>query len=679
MNVGCGYFRDMIVSIGCDHAGPELKARIAQHLEAQGHTILNRGTDTPDSVDYPDHAHAVAEDVAGEHAGLGILICGSANGVAMTANKHNDVRACIAWTPEIASLGRQHNNANVLCIPARFVSEDTALDMVDAFFSSEFEGGRHARRVGKIACAMVAMFAMVLSGLGQGDLTDSRYVNDVKLDEKQLKVHLSILASDGFEGRETGEVGQRKAASYLEAYYGSLGFEPSNNGSFFQMVPLVNTQIKGGSMMVGEDTLVLSEDFLVYPGLDVTTLKNQTLTFVGHGIQDDGWNDYKKFKGEGVVMFLDGEPTDAEGQSKITMDGAPSEWAESLGKKRELAQSLGANAVVVIMEDEAFEVRSSRMKKWMLRKSTSLDREKEGEGTNLPTLFIKQSQADGWLSTSKVKSLANHTNLIHKGKPSQSGQVGGVFWVKHRPTQIQLRSGKCPRFFGGSDPEMKDEVIVITSHYDHVGIIDGEIHNGADDDGSGTVTVMELARQFVKMAEDKNLRPKRSVLFMNVVGEEKGLLGSEYYADHPVFPLENTVANLNIDMIGRTDADHEDDPRYVYLIGADKLSSELHEVSEYCNNTFTSLALDYTYNAPDDPNRFYYRSDHYNFAKNNIPVIFYFTGVHEDYHKPGDDWDKIMYPKMAEIGKLVFHTAWHLANMDHRIVVDKVNDFPSDR
>ena len=153
MNVGCGYFRDMIVSIGCDHAGPALKARIAQHLEAKGHTMLNRGTDTPDSVDYPDHAHAVAEDVAGEHATLGILICGSANGVAMTANKHSDVRACIAWTPEIAALGRQHNNANVLCIPARFVSEETALDMVDAFFSNAFEGGRHARRVGKISCA----------------------------------------------------------------------------------------------------------------------------------------------------------------------------------------------------------------------------------------------------------------------------------------------------------------------------------------------------------------------------------------------------------------------------------------------------------------------------------------------------------------------------------------------
>ena len=152
MNGVCGYFSDMIVSIGCDHAGPDLKALIAKHLENQGHTILNRGTDTSDSVDYPDHAHAVAEDVEGQEAKLGVLICGSANGVAMTANKHKKVRACIAWTPEIATLGRQHNNANVLCIPARFVSEEVALEMIDAFFTAEFEGGRHQRRVDKIKC-----------------------------------------------------------------------------------------------------------------------------------------------------------------------------------------------------------------------------------------------------------------------------------------------------------------------------------------------------------------------------------------------------------------------------------------------------------------------------------------------------------------------------------------------
>ena len=160
----------MIVSIGCDHAGPELKSRIAKHLEAQGHSILNRGTDHSESVDYPDHAHAVAEDVAGDHAKLGILICGSANGVAMTANKHSEVRAAIGWTPEIAELARQHNNANILCIPARFVSEETALAMVDVFFSTEFEGGRHARRVGKIACTLLASFALMFTGWSQRPL-----------------------------------------------------------------------------------------------------------------------------------------------------------------------------------------------------------------------------------------------------------------------------------------------------------------------------------------------------------------------------------------------------------------------------------------------------------------------------------------------------------------------------
>ena len=160
----------------------------------------------------------------------------------MTANKHAEVRAAMAWTPEVAALGRQHNDANVLCIPARFVSEDVALGMVDAFFESDFEGGRHKRRVGKIACAMTLLFAMVTGAWAQ-----SFDVAHIQMDERELSIQLNILASDGFEGRETGERGQKKAAAYLEAFYKSKGFGPCNNGSFFQMVPLINTQIKGGA------------------------------------------------------------------------------------------------------------------------------------------------------------------------------------------------------------------------------------------------------------------------------------------------------------------------------------------------------------------------------------------------------------------------------------------------
>jgi hypothetical protein len=218
--------------------------------------------------------------------------------------------------------------------------------------------------------------------------------------------------------------------------------------------------------------------------------------------------------------------------------------------------------------------------------------------------------------------------------------------------------------------EIPKEYIVISAHLDHVGVKNGQIYNGADDDGSGNVAMLEIAEAF-QMAVKENNRPKRSIIFLHVTGEEKGLLGSRYYTENPLYPLENTVANLNIDMIGRLDPKRVDkDPNYIYLIGSDKLSNELHEVSETVNRTYTNLILDYTFNADNDPNRFYYRSDHYNFAKNNIPVIFYFNGTHEDYHQPTDTADKINYDILQKRTKLIFHTAWELANMPNRIVLN---------
>lgn len=671
----------MIVSIGCDHAGPELKARIAQHLEAQGHTTLNRGTDGPESVDYPDHAHAVSEDVSSEQAELGILICGSANGVAMTANKHSNVRAAIAWTPEIAELARQHNNANILCIPARFVSEQTAIAMVDAFFSSQFEGGRHARRVSKIACmALTLLVGMPFAMRGQKENVGSYpQIHNTHLDTTQMHLHLSVLASDGFEGRETGQPGQKRAAMYLEAYYQNIGFEACNGGSFFQDVPLVDTQIFGGWVEVEGDTLALIDDFLLYPGLEVLQLESKPMWFLGYGIQEGkAWNNYKKFKKGGVAIVREGEPLNSEGKSFLTEDGSESSWAKSLNQKREAAADFGASAVVVALEDAEFDMRKSRMRRWILRKSTSLNAAVDGDGSDIPTFFVRASVVDAWLEGSKAGSLAEHLTQVSKGKASKPVLLKKPFSMAIDQRRFPYEAENVLAFLEGGDPDLKDEVLVITSHYDHVGIIEDEIYNGADDDGSGTVTVMELARQFQKLYQ-RGMKPRRSVLFMNVVGEEKGLLGSQHYVENPIFPLENTVANLNVDMIGRVDEAHAKDENYVYLIGSDKLSTALHELSEEANRTSVQLALDYTFNEPDDPNRYYYRSDHYNFAKNNIPVIFYFTGVHEDYHQPGDDVEKIRFTKMSKIGKLIFHTAWDIANRDERPAVDKVNDFPSDR
>ena len=222
-------------------------------------------------------------------------------------------------------------------------------------------------------------------------------------------------------------------------------------------------------------------------------------------------------------------------------------------------------------------------------------------------------------------------------------------------------------FIKGS--EKPDEIIVISAHYDHVGTQKGVVYNGADDDGSGTVALIEIAEAF-QHATKAGHGPKRSVLLLHVTGEEHGLLGSDYYSENPVFPLVNTVANLNIDMIGRCDpANCGKD--YVYVIGSQMLSSDLKKINEAANNKTTKMMLNYKYDEPNDPQRLYYRSDHYNFAKHGIPVAFYFDGIHEDYHKPTDTPDKIDYPLLKKRTELVFATAWELANRPEKIKVDK--------
>ena len=226
-----------------------------------------------------------------------------------------------------------------------------------------------------------------------------------------------------------------------------------------------------------------------------------------------------------------------------------------------------------------------------------------------------------------------------------------------------IRGENVLGYIEGSD--LKDELLIITAHYDHLGKHDSLIFNGADDDASGVSAALEIAEAFM-LAKKEGNGPRRSILIMPVSGEEKGLLGSRYYTDNPIYPLESTVANLNIDMIGRLD-DWHDNGNYVYLIGSDRLSYDLHDLNEKINNEYIGIDLDYRFNDKDDPNRYYYRSDHYNFAKNNIPVIFYFNGVHEDYHKPSDTIEKLDFDKINTITKLIFLTAWEIANRDDRI------------
>ncbi|MGS0747517.1 M28 family metallopeptidase [Halpernia sp. GG3] len=222
-------------------------------------------------------------------------------------------------------------------------------------------------------------------------------------------------------------------------------------------------------------------------------------------------------------------------------------------------------------------------------------------------------------------------------------------------------------FIKGS--EKPEEVVVVSAHYDHVGMKGGVVYNGADDDGSGTVAVMQIAEAFNRAVKE-GYGPKRSILFLHVTGEEHGLFGSSFYADNPVFSLANTVADLNIDMIGRDDIENRGQ-NYVYVIGSEMLSKELKTINEVANASTNQLKLNYKYDDPKDPQRLYYRSDHYNFAKKGIPVAFFFDGIHEDYHKPTDDPEKINYILLAKRAQLIFATAWELANRNDRIVVDK--------
>jgi RpiB/LacA/LacB family sugar-phosphate isomerase len=660
------------VHIANDHAAVELKPVLINWLTEAGYEIVDHGSNGTDSVDYPDHAHrlATAVEAGEENDELGILICGSANGISMSANKHAGIRAAICWRPDIAALARQHNNANVIALPARFIAVPDAIDAVRVFLETSFEGGRHARRVGKIACGTLAMLVAwgvctsnvqaqsepVVESVVSSDTTAATFAE--LIDVKDLRQNLYILASDAMNGRETGKPGARLAAEFVASKFEKAGLE-TVQGSYFQPVPLLSSQINGGHMHFGESHGHFMENFMPSQSVSVALLEDKAPVFVGYGVQEGDWDDYAGLDVSGhIVVMLKGAP-----------DGVDEGWTSDFDRKREVAERLGATAVVATME--SFDDLLPRYERWITRDRMRLDLEREGTGPTIPTFWISDV-----LFSSEMGSMKKVLKRLRKGKGR--GPMDSALKIEMDVSKRSFDSENVWGALPGSDPLLADEWLVISCHYDHIGAKDGEIFNGADDDGSGTVSLIECAEAWTHAAE-QGFGPRRSVLFLAFVGEEKGLLGSDWYTSHPAVPLARTVCDLNIDMVGRTDAEHPDSDRYVYLIGSDKLSSDLHSISEGANSEFTGLALDYTFNAPDDPNRYYYRSDHYNFAKHNVPVIFYFSGVHEDYHGAGDTPDKIHYEKLSEIARLVFHTSWKVANRDMRLRIDQVNDFPSDR
>jgi hypothetical protein len=465
--------------------------------------------------------------------------------------------------------------------------------------------------------------------------------------QSDLKQNLSILASDALEGRETGTRGQKMAAAFISYHFQDLGLKPLVNGSYYQSFELYQSfpgttylQVNGARFRNFED--------IVYVG-NSTTDGETTMPVV--------------FVGEGTTA--DYQQVNVAGKAVLVMPGDRGDYRSKIS----LAKSNKASMVFVLNSKsrQGFADYASRLRRYFSDGRLSLEKPGEDDGDS-GYFFVAPAVAEKMFGMSQEKlsgyASAGSRNLLKKVAEARVTYRASV------DTKV-VRTENVLGFLEGTDK--KDEVIVVSAHYDHIGKKqEGEgdlINNGADDDGSGTVTVMQLAKVFAQASKDGK-GPRRSMLFMTVTGEEEGLLGSEYYTTHPVIPLENTVVDLNIDMIGRRDAQHRDSPPYVYVIGADKLSSELNRISESMNQKYSHLIFDYTYNDPGHPDRLYYRSDHWNFAQHNIPIIFYFDGIHEDYHMPSDEIGKIEFDLLEARARCVFYTAWEIANRDERIMPD---------
>jgi hypothetical protein len=506
-----------------------------------------------------------------------------------------------------------------------------------------------------IACLLLSL--PLLSAAQKKDKNATKAAATITVED--MKKHLYIIASKEMEGRETPSPGLEKAANYIEQHFKSLGLTPGNNGSYRQTYPLYRDSMLGASMKINGTVLELNTDFQPQANNYAAEMRFSEVVFAGYGISDgDKRDDYKDLKVAGkLVLIADGNPADYKPSQ--TGFGSP---GSAFGKMN-IAMSKGAAAVMIIYGNYP-------RKTMNLSSNWSMNSYRSAQ---LPFSFtISQGIAEKIMGE-------DGKNVLDKLK-------AGSLLPKTYPAEIDLGYSKTTKTNYASNvlgvlegTDLKEEYVFITGHYDHLGKRDTVVFYGADDDGSGTTAVLEMAEAFAKAKVAGN-GPRRTMVFMTVSGEEKGLWGSGYYGNHPIFPLDKTTVDLNIDMIGRTDASRKegDSTNYVYVVGDDKISTDLKTISEAANKNYVNMELDYKYNDPNDRNRIYFRSDHYNFAQKGVPIIFYYDGMlGADYHKPTDTPDKINYPLMVKRAQLVFYTAWEMANRNDMLKRDMKLEIPS--
>lgn len=487
-------------------------------------------------------------------------------------------------------------------------------------------------------------------GLAQHEIV-KKYAASITQDD--LKELLTIIASDTLEGRETGTRGQKMAAAFIVEEFKKIGLTavvPTAEGfRYLQKFKLENYNVDG---------IYLKTDNMYF------NLHNNIL-FSGRWAMQAAESD------ELVLLVNDDVPSRMNLKQKVHLIIAIGTKAKKHAELARKAYRNGASMVIIIpfATDEEFRKYRKSDSRNYARTKFGFE-QKEDKYTN--GYFLVSPQIAANLLQEESNTLANLlSGSISSSFINKINKKGlKITYFTSLPTE-NIETENVLGYLEGTDK--KDELVIITAHYDHIGHSGEVINNGADDDGSGTSAVIEIAEAY-SLAKAAGHGPRRSILFMTVTGEVKGLLGSQYYTNNPIFPLVNTVVDLNIDMIGRHDKAHDDDREFVYLVGSDRLSTELHELSEKANNTFTHLSLDYTYNNENHPMRIYYGSDHWNFAKHNVPIIFYFNGVHEDYHRPTDTVDKIEFDLLQKRTQLIFYTSWIIANRENRPMVDKLQD-----
>ena len=466
---------------------------------------------------------------------------------------------------------------------------------------------------------------------------------------ENLKATLTIIAGAEMEGRATATPGEKKAAAFIEENFKRFGLLPPTPAGYQVPFAVYQDTIQEVVFNVNGKSFAYGQSFTFTKA--TTASGNYQVGEVVYVAEGDSITVSKMdLKGKWVAINTD------------SVTGSP------LFRLRAMLRAKGVKGYLNISKN--FPSKTSTLKGSMYVRTTTttttrtatstttITRSRSG-ATTTPTLTISYAVASAIFNTTITK--ASDLEKI------AAGTFPATINFNLYKRAIRFESSNVVGVLPGTDK--KDEYVILTAHYDHMGRDGNVIYYGADDDGSGTTSVIQMAEAFAK-AKRKGHGPRRTIVFMAFSGEEQGLLGSESYSQNPLFPFDKTSVNLNTDMIGRIDPDKkEDSSNYVYTIGENKLSSDLKPITDSVRNKYSPLKIDRRFTIKDSLD-FYRRSDHYNFAKNGVPVIFYFNGTHADYHRPTDTVDKINFDLMARRVKLIFHTAWIMANRDNMLTRD---------